>query len=287
VARDRPASRDTQAGLGDPKGTGSPLNDRALKSLWVDTDLALGTPRGDVDDGFALAAVLLAVRKRGGVRLLGISAVRGNTDARSAYGAVEALVTASLTSQCPRLVEERDAPEALAALPSGTEILALGPPTSLVKAAALDPSLPSRVSVRAVGGVLDRLRHPLLPRYCLNFRADPLATRTFFSLGFRMRRVFPLDVVRGLRFGRDDLLRIGSVSSFGAYLACHSERWLRRARLRHWSRSFPVWDLVAALDQLDCLPGARFTPDERLCAFDVAGGRRVFFDLLSAPTEDA
>jgi inosine-uridine nucleoside N-ribohydrolase len=47
----------------------------------VDTDVALGARRGDVDDGFALAALFRAVQ-RGRVELLGVSTVFGNATAR-------------------------------------------------------------------------------------------------------------------------------------------------------------------------------------------------------------
>ena len=42
--------------------------------VWVDTDVALGDGRGDVDDGFALAAILTAAR-RGRTSIAGISTV--------------------------------------------------------------------------------------------------------------------------------------------------------------------------------------------------------------------
>src|SRR5262249_57733368 len=53
--------------------------------IWVDTDIALGAPEGDVDDGFALAAIAVAHRK-GLIELLGVSTVFGNTTAARSQG---------------------------------------------------------------------------------------------------------------------------------------------------------------------------------------------------------
>lgn len=246
------------------------------RKIWVDTDVALGAPRGDVDDGFALAAVALAARE-GAAVLEGVSVVSGNTQGTTAFQAARALLEV-LGVSCP-LVPEADAPRALTALEPGTSILAIGPLTNLFRAAALTPSFPERVEVRVVGGVRNRLRHPLLPLFDLNFRGG----RAFWSLPFRRRLVFPLDVVRRLRFGPRDLERIGACGPLGEYLSRHSRRWLVRAPLRYLSRSFPVWDLVAALEAVARLPGAVIDPKRsELAAFDPEGARRAFFALLGA-----
>ena len=242
--------------------------------IWVDTDIALGAPRGDVDDGFALAAVALAARE-GAAVLAGVSVVSGNTEGNTAFEAARRLLE-SLGASCP-LVSEADAPQALAGLPPGTSILAIGPPTNLVRAAGRAPSFPSRVDVRVVGRVRNRFRHPLLPLFDLNLRAAGL----FWSLPFRRRLVFPLDVVRRLRFGPRDLARVAACGLLGGYLARHSDRWLARAPFRYLSRSFPVWDLVPALDAVSRLPGAVFDPERsELAGFDAEGARRAFFALL-------
>lgn len=256
--------------------------------IWVDTDIALGARRGDVDDGFALAAVALAAKQgqqgRRPLELVGVSSVSGNTDGRTAARAARDLleVIGGRAGRVP-VVDECDAPEAMAELADGASVLAIGPPTNLVRAASVDPGFPSRVEVRVVGSVLDRRRHPLLGFFCLNFRRDPEATASLFRLRWRRRLVFPLDVVRRLRFDAGDLDKIRASSPLGGYLAEHSARWLRRAPLRYLSASFPVWDLVAALHAIGDLPGVRVVPEtERIVAFDVDGARRVFFHMLGA-----
>jgi hypothetical protein len=46
------------------------------KHIWIDTDMALGANRGDVDDGFALAAVLAAASSESNaIKIEGISPI--------------------------------------------------------------------------------------------------------------------------------------------------------------------------------------------------------------------
>src|SRR6476659_3064386 len=59
--------------------------------VWVDTDVALGARWGDVDDGFALAALLRCPS----VEILGISTVFGNT-------------TPEVAARCARELTGRD-----------------------------------------------------------------------------------------------------------------------------------------------------------------------------------
>lgn len=251
-----------------------------MRRIWIDTDVALGADRGDVDDGFAIAAVLAAVRARPDTHeILGISAVSGNTAGAIAHRAAQDLVRV-FGAEVP-VIGELEAPRAIAALPDSTEILTIGPPGNVVRAARLDPSLAERVTVRVVGTVLDRRRHPILPYFCLNFRHDPAASREFFRLRFRQRRIFPLDVVRKLAFGARELDRIAGTGAHGAYLSHHSRRWLPQAPLRYQSRRFPVWDLVAALDVIDALPGAVWRGD-KLERFAVEAAYENFLGLLGA-----
>jgi inosine-uridine nucleoside N-ribohydrolase len=245
--------------------------------IWVDTDIALGTPSGDVDDGFALAAIAV------GRGVAGVSCVSGNTDGSSARDAA-----ARLLERCDledvRIVDEEGAPAAIARLPEGTSVVAIGPPTNLVKAIDLDPSLPARIDVRVVGTVIDRVRSPILPYFCLNFRRDPAATARFFASRWRSLTVFPLDVVRRLTVDRARLAVLGARGPVGAYLEAGSIRWLRRAPLRYGAPRFPVWDLVAALDALDALPGAAFVHEggrRVLHSFDERRAWDVFLEILS------
>src|SRR6476661_5886244 len=95
--------------------------------IWVDTDVALGARRGDVDDGFALAAILAAARREK-VELAGVSTVFGNTNAAESQRCARALCeTAGVAcAVAPGAEEPRRASaasKAIAGLAAGTELL--------------------------------------------------------------------------------------------------------------------------------------------------------------------
>lgn len=247
----------------------------AVARIWVDTDIALGSFRGDVDDGLALAVVAAAAQS-GVVELLGVSATAGNTDAVSAAHCAAALLQAA-HCESVSVVPSEGAAEAIAGLPAGTSLLALGPLTHVAEALRLNPEV-ARCSLRTVLTVRRPLTSPLLLLSDLNRRADPRAAHFVMRQPWRELRIFPLDVVRKLRIGRTELERIGATGLLGAYLAEHSERWLRRTRWRYpLRRSFPAWDLVAALDAVDSLSG-RWDASSRLVSFDPSAA----FDKLLA-----
>src|SRR5262249_33409195 len=94
-------------------------SDLPIPRVWVDTDIALCAYHGDVDDGFALAA-LAAAHRAGRIELLSVSTVFGNsTAARSAECARELLRRAGVDVPIWRGAEapgeETDAAEAIAA----------------------------------------------------------------------------------------------------------------------------------------------------------------------------
>lgn len=248
-----------------------------MPRLWVDTDIALGAPRGDVDDGLALAAVARA-HQQGDVELLGVSATFGNTDAETAARCARRLLEAADLAGVD-VVSSDAAPAAIATLPEGVEVVALGPLANVAAALDVDPDLPSRVGLSVVATVLGR--NPLLATYCLNFRKDPEAARRVMRAGFSPRRVFPLDTVRRLRVGRSHLDELAATGSLGEMLASGSRRWLRSAPWRYRSFSFPAWDLVAGMHAVARLPGARFDEELRLVEFDVEWAWREFVSLVA------
>lgn len=256
-----------------------------MQNLWVDTDIALGSDTGDVDDGFALAAVLRAVQHHPArFRLLGVSAVGGNTDAVTAHRCARSLLAEVGMADVP-LVQAADAADAIAALPAGTSIVALGPLTNLARALQRNPALASQSQLRTVGGLMAPWRHPVLRFFCLNFRTDPIAARQVLSAAFAWRRNCPLDVVKQLRIGTAELVRVQQTGALGAYLAAHTGRWLKQAPWRYASQSFPAWDLVATLDAVDQLATPRYDlAGQRLAAFDAGASFENFLALLKAPS---
>ncbi len=278
--------------------------DHPIPHVWVDTDIALGSDGGDVDDGFALAA-LAAAHRRGAIELLGVSTVFGNTTAaRSQECARELLARAGVEVPVLRGAERREAAtpasEAIAAVSGNNiKIVSLGPLTNLAGACRRDAGLPDRATLRAVGGNLSSLGFlpPLWP-YEFNLSRDRESARRVLSLRWRRLTLFPLDVVRQITVGSEDLAALARVSGLGGYLAEQSQRWLRRARWRHLGRRFPLWDLPAALDTIGVLsseieprrlaPGARWLlRDSRafscLTDFDPPSAWKSFLHLLEEP----
>jgi purine nucleosidase len=234
--------------------------------LWIDTDVALGAPKGDVDDGWAIATVLRGAPER----VLGVSSVFGNTDTGTAYECAGALLhtmqreTLPLVRGAAHAGHVTEAAEAIAALPAGAHVLALGPLTNVAAALAREPSLAERITVSFVGGNPSSLgRWPPLWPFEFNLAKDAPSARAVFASGVK-KRVFTLDVACALTVGPRDLRRIAHASELGRFLVHASARWLRYAPLRYRSLRFPLWDAVPALDALGLLGGVERTRRWRL-----------------------
>lgn len=231
-------------------------SDRRVR-VWVDTDLALGAPwrhGGDVDDGYALAALLCAPN----IDLVGVSTVFGNTDHPTAWRCAQDLLAAAgstLTVVPGASGPSQDSPaaEAISGLTEGVAIVALGPLTNVARAARRDPSLASRCSLRLVGGNLSsRGRFAPWWPFEFNLAKDPAAAVACFEHPFA-RRVAPIDVCRQLVIGPAELRALAGASSLGETLVRGSTRWRAYAPLRYQSLAFPLWDLVPALDVIGSL----------------------------------
>jgi len=208
--------------------------------MWyVDTDNALGGARGDVDDGFALVALLLA-----GAPLLGIGAVAGNTSAENAFKNTKKL--ASLCQWSGVVVDEKEVVSFLATQKSCFSILSLGPLTNIARALDEIPGIEERVErIVVVGGnTASYGRWPPFFPFEYNLTLDKQAFVRVFTSSIPID-VVPLNVACRLRM---DKYLLGSLhGEIGAYLATSSYRWLKRSRLLWWRSSVAVWDLVAAL----------------------------------------
>jgi hypothetical protein len=91
-----------------------------------------------------------------------------------------------------------------------------------------------------------------------------------------------LDVIRALRIDRSTLDIIAATGQLGSYVSRHCERWWQRTAWRYpLQRSFPAWDLVAALDALELLEDVRFDGAAYMVTdFDAARALRTFIELL-------
>lgn len=214
--------------------------------LFVDSDNALGSPSGDIDDGIALAALL-----RSGVEIEVLASVFGNTSAALAQRNTDALARrCGHTHVCLAGAADPRAPlsEAARRLGDGTArtVLALGPLTNVAQALDVDPGLGERLhELVCLGSSLtSRGRWPPLWPFEYNFTKDRAACVRVFESVARIT-VVPLDQARRLRLRFADLERIEG--ELGAYLRLHARRWFRRAQRLKLQSTAPIWDLVACM----------------------------------------
>lgn len=222
-----------------------------MTPIFVSTDNALGSPRGDIDDAFALAALFAS-----GVPIAAVASVFGNTSESRAFQNSVTLAAAcdwpgSILRGAARAGEEpTDASRALAAMKAPLRIVALAPLTDLAGVLAVRPEAASAwTEVVVVGGnASSHGRWPPFWPHEFNLTKDTRSARAVFGSPAPVT-VLPLDVARGMMIGRADLDALpGRV---GACLREGSRRWLVRSCLLKGSNSFPVWDLVAALYAID------------------------------------
>jgi purine nucleosidase len=214
--------------------------------IVLDTDLAMGAPGSDVDDGFALA---LAVAEPG-IEVELITTVGGNSDVETStrlteellavLGHTEIPVVAGASAPLdPSLRFPRDATgpprdtyaaveivRRIMAEPGEITVVAIGPLTNLAVALLLEPRVATAVrEVVIMGGVfLEHTNVGQMPGE-YNFWCDPHAADVVLNSGARLRLV-GLDVTRKVRLSRADARELASGGEFGKLAAEHTEAWI-------------------------------------------------------------
>jgi purine nucleosidase len=200
-----------------------------LTRIILDTDLAMGAPGSDIDDGFALALALAEPRLR--VEL--VTTVGGNSDVVTSTRLTEELLEVLGHPDVP-VVEGApagdDAAEEIVrrvlAEPGELTVVAIGPLTNLARAMALDPSCAHAVrEVVVMGGVyLEQTNVAAMPGE-YNFWCDPAAAQAVLDSGARLRLV-GLDVTRQVRLTRADAADLARGGEFGRMAARHTLAWI-------------------------------------------------------------
>ena len=212
---------------------------RLEPSLLIDSDNAAGSPSGDVDDAFAVAALL-----RSGLPVAALVSVGGNTSEKQADRNNRALgELCGYSGPYLRGVESGDTPDLSAAGP--LRYVALGPLTNL---AALLKKAAISEAVLVGSNLTSRGRFPPWWPHEFNLIHDRQATRTVFASDLPLT-IVPLDLARKLRIGPEELKTLRG--ELGTFLRRSSVRWVRRSLLLRGSRRFPVFDLAAAAYVLD------------------------------------
>jgi inosine-uridine nucleoside N-ribohydrolase len=198
-------------------------------TLFIDSDNALGSPVGDVDDAYAIAAVI-----RAGLPLAGLSSCGGNTSEELAFRNNARL--AEVLGWNGPLLRGADARAPLATFDG--RIVALGPLTNVAEARAASEIIIVGANATSHG------RWPPFWPYEFNLTRDRAATLAVFHSEVPLT-IFPLDVARRLWITREDLDAIRG--PLGEYLRAHSERWFCHLRRARFTSRFPIYDLAAAL----------------------------------------
>jgi pyrimidine-specific ribonucleoside hydrolase len=226
------------------------------RAVWIDTDLSLGSPVREVDDGYAL---LLAARSPE-LKIIGLSTTYGNaplawTTRRTAdsLGAFGLNLKINPGAASPRdLGRSTAATDALAAVLRKRKLtyLALGPLTDLATFLRLHPEQAQRIEQVIVAGSADaKGRTGFGPNNWFrigdaNFSKDPAAA--LLVLRSRIPLLFvPLRVSSQLRIDRADLRELERSDSAAQYLARKSEAWLWFWTDFVRAKGGPIFDAVA------------------------------------------
>ena len=228
-----------------------------MERIILDTDLSMGEPGSEIDDGFALALA----HADPDIRIELITTVNGNTDVTTAtrltldlaeqLGITDVPVVAGAAAPLLRPDRagapsggtptadghRRPAPGYAAAEiarlvmsnPGEITIVAIGPLTNIAAALNIEPRLAHSVKEIVImgGAFLRQGFHSDIPSE-FNTWVDPEAAHAVLHSGARVRWV-GLDVTLRVRFTRDDARRLcGTGRPFAAFAGTYAEHWIDR-----------------------------------------------------------
>ena len=246
--------------------------------VYVDTDIGLGTPGAEIDDGAAIIFLLrqksLEVAASGSVfgnvclqdatmnlsRLLtwldydriplGIGAEKPLVadmnwfeDWRSGYGTTLPWHIPSST-----LLAANAIIQTIHTNPGKVSILSLGPMTNLALAVRLDPSIVLLTREVVVMGGSFNIQDPA-PEF--NVRCDPEAAQIIISAGWNVH-ILGLDITRRVHFSRQDFSSLPDGNPAVELLRSQAPGWIDRMEAMGWEQNgCALHDAVAAAYLVD------------------------------------
>jgi inosine-uridine nucleoside N-ribohydrolase len=212
---------------------------------WVDTDNALGSGSGDVDDAFAVAHLMAQIDPQHAL----FTPTFGNTTLQNSL-----INTIRLNDQM--FASKHRVTDDLAILTDFARlkisngqrlsVLALGPLTNITSAwdrNVLAESDIEEISIVALNSKTLGRWPPYFPME-FNVTQDLPAFRRVWSSSVPLR-IFSLNALKKLRFHPNNLRRMSP--NMNALFGSEVRRWIRRCTFLKARRWFPVWDLCAAV----------------------------------------
>jgi inosine-uridine nucleoside N-ribohydrolase len=246
--------------------------------VLVDTDVGLGTPRAEIDDGAALILLCRALKEQ----VLGVTTVHGNVQVDLATQNTLRLLHQLDASYIPvgrgaadPLIEDKtwfaeweagygltppwpvDSPLPLAANliidtvrahPGQVTLLAVGPLTNLALAIRLAPDIVGQVrEVISMGGRFGEND----PEPEFNARCDPEAAAIVINAGWPIRLI-GLDITNQVIFTRADFLNLNQTDAASRSLQSQAPTWIERVEAQGWGHGgCALHDAVAAVALLE------------------------------------
>jgi purine nucleosidase len=251
-----------------------------MHRIIVDTDVAMGAPGSDIDDGFALALAVDLPDQR----LELVTTVNGNTDVDTSTLLALDLMQRLGRSDIPvvkgarapliqpvhdhpardrvagvwkRLAHHKPAPgraataiiEHVMANPGEITLVAIGPLTNIAVAMALEPALTTAVKqIVVMGGVFLRTTTALSMPGEFNVWVDPEAAAIVLNSGAPLRFI-GLDVTLQVQLNRADADRLHATGRpFASYAGECAHAWIDYLRTAYPGRGFvsaPMHDPLA------------------------------------------
>ncbi len=229
------------------------------RRVWIDTDLTLGSPLREVDDGYAL---LLAFRSPE-LQIAGISTTYGNAPLRGTTSRTrEALRRFGLTmtvnpgaaspNELGRATPASDALAAALHTHKRVTYIALGPLTNLASFVSLHPEQARRIDeVIMVAGKTPEATLGFGPEekfriHDANFVKDPAAMRAIFASPIPIS-LAPIETSARLLLDAQDLRTLEASDPAGRFLSRKSGLWLRFWTHFVKAGGGPVFDALAVV----------------------------------------